>query len=88
MAAAPQAMPGMHAGNGCDCGGCGMAMGEMHPCVFILTVLTLLLGLALLGRTNGGTRDSARPAPPWLSRRGRPPPWTMPSLAELSILRI
>jgi hypothetical protein len=78
----------MNAGNGCDRGGCGMVMGGMHACVFILTVLTLLLGLALLGRNIGGTGDSARPTHTWLSRRGRPPPWAMPSLAELSILRI
>ncbi|MBU3067533.1 hypothetical protein KO481_39180 [Nocardia sp. NEAU-G5] len=83
-----RAMAGMGATHGCDCGGCGMTMAEMHACVFILTALTLLLGLALLGRISGRTADSARPAPRWLSRRARPPPWTMPSLAELSILRI
>lgn len=77
----------MDAAHGCDRGGCAMP-GMMHACVFILTVLTLLLGLALLGRISGRTDGSARPAPLWPSRRARPPPWTMPSLAELSILRI
>lgn len=88
MPSESQAMHGTNAGNGCDRGDCGMVMGGMHACVFILTALTLLLGLALLGRTIGGTGDSARSTHTWLSRRGRPPPWAMPSLAELSILRI
>jgi hypothetical protein len=82
-----RAMAGMDAMHPCDCGGCAMP-DMMHACVFILTALTLLLGLALLGRISGRTADSARPALPWPSRRARPPPWTMPSLAELSILRI
>lgn|GEM_PF-3731316 len=86
IAASIQQTPA-HAGPGCDDGGMCMH-GGMHACVFILTALALLLGLTLLGRITGGPLDFARPAPLWLSRRARPPPWTMASLAELSILRV
>ncbi|MFE9578422.1 hypothetical protein ACFYO1_18675 [Nocardia sp. NPDC006044] len=73
----------------CSGDGCSGAHGAMHGCVFILAAATLLLALVLLyrlGRTRPGN-DVAR------LRHRRPgrersPPWTVPSLAELSILRI
>jgi hypothetical protein len=72
----------------CGTGGCG-AQGGMHGCVFILSMLGLAIGLVLLFRLafqpmDGiGTATRHRPA-----RRERPPPWTVPSLSELSILRV
>lgn len=71
-----------------DCGDCGVH-GGMHGCVFILSMLGLAIGLVLLFRLafqpldSQGTPGRNRPA-----RRERPPPWTMPTLSELSILRI
>lgn len=71
-----------------DCGDCGVH-GGMHGCVFILSMLGLAIGLVLLFRLafrpvdGSGILRGHRPA-----RRERPPPWTMPTLAELSILRI
>ncbi len=71
-----------------DCGDCGVH-GGMHGCVFILSMLGLAIGLVLLFRLafqpldGHGTPGRHRPA-----RRERPPPWTMPTLSELSILRI
>ncbi|MGK8465880.1 hypothetical protein [Nocardia cyriacigeorgica] len=71
-----------------DCGDCGVH-GGMHGCVFILSLLGLAIGLVLLFRLafqpldGHGTPGRHRPA-----RRERPPPWTMPTLSELSILRI
>lgn len=62
--------------------------GMMHACVFILTALALMLGLILLGRLDGDSHDHGRFAWRRPTRRTRPPPWTMPSLAESSILRI
>ncbi|WP_405133048.1 DUF6153 family protein [Nocardia sp. NBC_01388] len=63
--------------------------GGMHACVFVLSVIALAIGLVLLYRS--GAPSGCDPTP--LSRlcrahRARPPPWTTPSLAELSILRI
>ncbi|NEW40840.1 hypothetical protein GV794_08495 [Nocardia cyriacigeorgica] len=72
----------------CGTGGCG-TQGGMHGCVFILSMLGLAIGLVLLFRLafqpmDGiGTANRHRPA-----RRERPPPWTVPSLSELSILRV
>ncbi|VFA99598.1 hypothetical protein [Nocardia cyriacigeorgica] len=71
-----------------DCGDCGVH-GGMHACVFILSMLGLAIGLVLLFRLafepldGHGTPGRHRPA-----RRERPPPWTVPTLSELSILRI
>ncbi|WP_280440149.1 hypothetical protein [Nocardia cyriacigeorgica] len=75
-------------GHAQDCGDCGVH-GGMHGCVFILSMLGLAIGLVLLFRLafqpldGHGTPGRHRPA-----RRERPPPWTMPTLSELSILRI
>nr|WP_276514782.1 DUF6153 family protein [Nocardia transvalensis] len=75
------------AGAGCD--GCGAAHGGVHPCVFILALLALALGLAVLAWVGIRGRDSGmRTAWPRAVRRTRPPPWTVLSLAELAILRI
>ncbi len=83
---ASMAMPGMSR-SGCAEDGCGMH-GMMHACVFILTELAMMLGVILLGRVDGDSHDHGRFAWQRLIRHTRPPPWTMPSLAEMSILRI
>ncbi|MGY1949031.1 DUF6153 family protein [Nocardia asiatica] len=60
----------------------------LHACVFVLSAAAFSVGLVLLYRF--GT-DSGEHLPKILlcrSQRERPPPWTAPSLAELSILRI
>ncbi len=67
---------------------CCVMRGGMHACVFILTALVLLLGLAFLGRVGDDAAVSTRTVRGWAARHARPPPWTTPSLAELSILRI
>ncbi|MFF2555922.1 hypothetical protein ACFVUS_33275 [Nocardia sp. NPDC058058] len=76
-----QTMPG--------CGGDCDGHAGLHGCVFVLTALLLALGLALLGWFGVRQRETAatkvRGLPP---HRARPPPWTVPSLAELAILRI
>ncbi|WP_405160916.1 DUF6153 family protein [Nocardia sp. NBC_01499] len=74
-----------------DCAGdgCGGRHGAMHGCVFILAAATLLFALVLLYRMtvdrpgNGVARLRHR-----RPQRERSPPWTVLSLAELSILRI
>jgi hypothetical protein len=72
---------------GCD--GCAMAGHFMHLCIFVLTALALALGLTLLAWTGAAWRDLLLQAiRRLLFRRARPPPWTVPSLAELAILRI
>ncbi|MBY8854959.1 hypothetical protein K7711_00550 [Nocardia sp. CA2R105] len=80
----------MMPGDGMDpgCADCCVLPGGVHACVFILTALVLLLGLALLGRVGDDADASARTVRGWAARRARPPPWTTLSLAELSILRI
>ena len=80
----------MMPGDGMDpgCADCCVLPGGVHACVFILTALVLLLGLALLGRVGDDADASARTVREWTARHARPPPWTTLSLAELSILRI
>jgi hypothetical protein len=78
-----------HAGSDCTGDGCGTGHGGMHACVFILTavasaVLLVLLYWITLDRP-GGWESKPRQ---WRPMRERAPPWTVPSLAELSILRI
>ncbi|KAA8888024.1 hypothetical protein F3087_13165 [Nocardia colli] len=74
-----------------DCAGdgCGGTHGGMHGCVFILAAAALLLALVLLYRLGvarpGNAVARLRHRRP---RRERSPPWTVLSLAELSILRI
>jgi hypothetical protein len=61
----------------------------MHACVFILSVISLAIGLVLLSWAGIDLRTARLPVPGHQrAHRERPPPWTMPSLAELSILRI
>ncbi|QIS22693.1 DUF6153 family protein [Nocardia terpenica] len=75
-----------HAGP-CDSGGCGV-MHSMHACEFILA-LAAALGLMVLAWVGMGASRLGPPGVGTMSaRRARPPPWTMPSLAQLSILRI
>ncbi|WP_431956778.1 hypothetical protein [Nocardia lijiangensis] len=70
------------------CADCGDGHAGLHACVFILTVLSMAVLLVVLYRiagdhhTGGPTPRHRRP------ERERPPPWTVLSLAELSILRI
>lgn len=80
-----------HGVPGPDCAGdgCGGTHGGMHGCVFILAAAALLLALVLLYRLGvarpGNAVARLRHRRP---RRERSPPWTVLSLAELSILRI
>ncbi|CAM4456016.1 DUF6153 domain-containing protein [Nocardia ninae] len=74
-----------------DCAddGCGGTHGGMHGCVFILAAAALLFALVLLYRMAlerpGNDVARLRHRRP---RRERSPPWTVLTLAELSILRI
>ncbi len=80
-----------HGAGGADCagGGCAGAHGGMHGCVFILSTIALLFGLVLLYRMAVDRPGTGLTRPRYLRRRReRAPPWTVLSLAELSILRI
>lgn len=82
---APAAMVANH----CADGGCGGDHSGMHACVFVLAALLLGLGLALLAWIGLARGDTANPKVRMpRAAQARPPPWTVPSLAELSILRI
>ncbi|QBS41263.1 DUF6153 family protein [Nocardia sp. CS682] len=90
--AQPVASPlGEHAAPDMDCAddGCGGTHGGMHGCVFILAAAALLFALVLLYRMAldrpGNDAARLRHRRP---RRERSPPWTVLTLAELSILRI
>ncbi|MFI9401281.1 DUF6153 family protein [Nocardia sp. NPDC052316] len=82
---------GEHAAPDMDCAddGCGGTHGGMHGCVFILAAAVLLFALVLLYRMAldrpGNDVARLRHRRP---RRERSPPWTVLTLAELSILRI
>ncbi|MFI7002751.1 DUF6153 family protein [Nocardia sp. NPDC050175] len=80
-----------HGAPGADCAGdgCGGTHGGMHGCVFILAATALLLALVLLYRiTVARPGNGVARLRHWRPRRERSPPWTVLSLAELSILRI
>ncbi|MFI6868468.1 hypothetical protein [Nocardia sp. NPDC050406] len=74
--------------SGCPDGGCDTS-GGVHGCVFVLTVLGLALALAVLYWVGVTRRYDLPVRLPWRRiRRARPPPWTVPTLADLAILRI
>ena len=82
-ASAPIAQTSMS--DACDCNG----HNGFHACVFVMTELLTILGLALLYWLGVAPERSVqariRQA---LRRRQRAPPWTVLTLAELSLLRI
>jgi hypothetical protein len=73
----------------CDTDDCAPQHAGMHGCVFVMTAVSVLGGLALLywigvARTTlivSQLRHRCR-------RRERAPPWAVLSLSELSILRV
>lgn len=82
-ASAPAAQTSMS--DACDCNG----HNGFHACVFVMTELLTILVLALLYWLGVAPERSVqariRQA---LRRRQRAPPWTVLTLAELSLLRI
>ncbi|WP_067835573.1 hypothetical protein [Nocardia lijiangensis] len=70
------------------CADCGDGHAGLHACVFILTVLTMAVLLVVLYRIAGDHHTRGPTPRHWRPERERPPPWTVLSLAELSILRI
>ena len=75
----------MSLSDACDCNG----HNGFHACVFVMTELLTILGLALLYWLGVAPAQNVqariRQA---LRRRQRAPPWTVLTLAELSLLRI
>lgn len=85
------AMAAHHQSTDTSCGGDGCAPrhGGMHGCVFVMTAVPFIVGLALLcwvgvGRVTAFVAALCRHR----RRRQRAPPWTVLSLSELSILRV
>jgi len=73
----------------CDADSCGQQHTGLHACVFIMTALSVLAGLALLCWV--GSNRVMLIAPQLrrrCRRRQRAPPWTVLTLSELSILRV
>ncbi|WP_043735435.1 MULTISPECIES: DUF6153 family protein [Nocardia] len=67
----------------------GLGHQAVHACVFIVSILTLAIGLVFLYRADLTRGIGAMPPTGyWRAHGERPPPWAVPSLAELSILRI
>ncbi|WP_157116915.1 DUF6153 family protein [Nocardia vaccinii] len=63
--------------------------GAMHACEFILCAAAVVIGLVLLTWLDTASAEVGRcKARLGRTYRERPPPWTVPSLAELSILRV
>jgi urea transporter len=79
------AAPQMSLSDACDCNG----HNGFHACVFVLNELLTVMGLILLCWLGVASQQNVqariRQA---LRRRQRAPPWTILSLAELSLLRI
>ncbi|TQM30608.1 hypothetical protein FB390_2242 [Nocardia bhagyanarayanae] len=70
------------------CAECGDGHAGPHACVFILTALAMAVLLVVLYRIAGDHLEAGPKPRHRRPRRERPPPWTVLSLAELSILRI
>ncbi|MCP2316411.1 hypothetical protein APR12_001748 [Nocardia amikacinitolerans] len=70
------------------CADCSDGHAGLHACVFILTALAMAVLLVLLYRIAGDHLGGGPKLRHRRPRRERPPPWTVLSLAELSILRI
>lgn len=73
----------------CDADDCDQHHTALHGCVFIMTAVAVLAGLAMLCWI--GTRNAALVAPKFrrsYRRRQRAPPWTVLSLHQLSMLRV
>jgi hypothetical protein len=73
----------------CDSDDCGQQHTGLHGCVFIMTAVAIIAGLALLCWV--GTRNAVLIAPKLRRghrRRQRAPPWTVLTLHQLSILRV
>ncbi|WP_067676687.1 DUF6153 family protein [Nocardia miyunensis] len=63
--------------------------GAMHACEFILSATAIVIGLVVLAWSGTASVAVSRfKALLGHTYRERPPPWTVPSLAELSILRV
>ncbi len=66
-----------------------VAHAAAHACVFILSTFAFIVGLVLLYRAGIDSGNGQMPTyHRWRAHRGRPPPWTAPSLSQLSILRV
>ena len=73
----------------CAADDCGQQHTGLHGCVFIMTAIAIVAGLAMLCWM--GTRRAGLFAPKirrGYRRRQRAPPWTVRSLHQLSILRV
>lgn len=73
----------------CDADDCGQQHTGLHGCVFVMTAVAIIAGLALLYWI--GTQPVGLLAPKirrCYRRRQRAPPWTVLSLHQLSILRV
>lgn len=75
------------AGAGCDDNDCNHHQG-LHLCMAVVVVAALLT-ISRWNLTALGVARELRPRMPWLRHRGgRAPPWTTPTLAQLSVLRV
>ena len=73
----------------CDADDCDQHHTALHGCVFVMTAVAVVAGLAMLCWI--GTRNAALVVPKYrrsYRRRQRAPPWTVLSLHQLSILRV
>lgn len=82
---AGHAAPQMNLPDACDCNG----HSGFHACVFVMAELLSVMGLVLLYWLGVAPHQNVQARiQQTLRRRQRAPPWTVLSLAELSLLRI
>jgi hypothetical protein len=73
----------------CDTDNCGQQHTGLHGCVFIMTAISVVAGLALLCWIGHSRASHIAPSlHRRCGRRQRAPPWTVLALSELSILRV
>lgn len=88
-AAEPMALgvPSALAGTGCEVGDCGDHSG-LHLCMAVVTIAAALVIARWYATATSGEIAVHSLRAPLRIQAGRAPPWTTPTLAQLSVLRV
>ncbi|MFD7011340.1 DUF6153 family protein [Rhodococcus jostii] len=81
------ALPAALAGTGCEGGDCADHSG-LHLCMAVVTIAAALVLARWYATAAAGELTVHSRRAPLLIQAGRAPPWTTPTLAQLSVLRV
>ncbi|MFV9454932.1 DUF6153 family protein [Rhodococcus sp. NM-2] len=85
--AEPVALPAALAGTGCEGGDCTDHSG-LHLCMAVVTIAAALVLARWYATAAAGELTVHALRAPLPIQAGRAPPWTTPTLAQLSVLRV